>query len=390
MKVLVYAHRLEIGGTQTNAIELAARLRDSHGHSIVFHATPGPACELAEARSLDVVPAPDTDRHPSPARFRALERLVKAERPDLVHVWDWPQCFDSYASTQLLRQVPTLCTVMGMVVPSFIPRHLDTTFGTELLRDEARRKRIGRADLLEPPVDVEFNAPGRVDPHAVLATWGVRPEGTVLAIVSRLVDWMKLEGVVEAIRAVDQLEPTRKLTLLIVGDGPARPDVEKLAHSVNTRHGREVIVVPGPLADPRPAYAAADIMLGMGGSALRSMAFAKPLLVLGERGFSAVLDESTLPLFLHQGFYGVGDGSPPALLDQLGGLLGRPADWSALGQLGRQVVERRFSLDAAAARLNSYYAATSTRQGQPVRAIGEAVRTAAMVLGRALVPSRSD
>ena len=174
--------RLELGGTQTNAIQLAARMRDDYGHQILFHATPGPASQLAESRRLDVVPAPDAERHPSPARFRTLESLIRADRPDLVHVWDWPQCFDSYASTQLLRHIPTLCTAMGMIVPSFIPRHLDTTFGTELLRDEARRSRSGHVDLLEPPVDVEFNKPRAVHSTPLPAAWGVEEGSTVLAI----------------------------------------------------------------------------------------------------------------------------------------------------------------------------------------------------------------
>ena len=39
----------------------------------------------------------------------------------------------------------------------------------------------------------------------------------------------------------------------------------------------------GEMLDPRPAYAAADVVLGMGGSALRGMAFGKPLVVQGVR-----------------------------------------------------------------------------------------------------------
>ena len=50
------------------------------------------------------------------------------------------------------------------------------------------------------------------------------------------------------------------------------------------------------------------------------MAFAKPLVVVGERGFSRVLDEDTLPTFLHQGWYGLGDGRPDDLARS-----GRPA-----------------------------------------------------------------
>ena len=39
MKILVFAHHLEIGGTQVNAIEISAALRDLHGHDVVLFAT---------------------------------------------------------------------------------------------------------------------------------------------------------------------------------------------------------------------------------------------------------------------------------------------------------------------------------------------------------------
>ena len=66
--------------------------------------------------------------------------------------------------------------------------------------------------------------------------------------------------------------------------------------------GRDVVLVTGALLDPRPAYAAADIVIGMGSSALKGMAFGKPLVVQGEQGFWKLLEPATLPIFLAQGF----------------------------------------------------------------------------------------
>ena len=44
----------------------------------------------------------------------------------------------------------------------------------------------------------------------------------------------------------------------------------------------------------------------MGGSALRSLAFSKPLVVQGESGFWQLLTEATVDDFLWTGWYGVG------------------------------------------------------------------------------------
>ncbi|MDF2491460.1 MAG: glycosyltransferase, partial [Microbacterium sp.] len=70
-----------------------------------------------------------------------------------------------------------------------------------------------------------------------------------------------------------------------MGDGPARAEIEQRAAAVNAECGEGTVVVTGNLDDPRPAYAAADIALGMGGSALRALAYGAPLIVQGEHGF---------------------------------------------------------------------------------------------------------
>jgi hypothetical protein len=123
------------------------------------------------------------------------------------------------------------------------------------------------------------------------------------------------------------------------------------------------VVLTGQLADPRPAYAAADVMLGMGGSALRALAFAKPLVVQGECGFWSLLTAQTQPVFLRQGWYGVGsdvDGrvaGAARLAEILRPLLLDVDRRSELGQLGRDLVVGRFSLQAAAALLEQVYTA---------------------------------
>ena len=68
MKVLIYAHRFEVGGTQLNAIELAAALRDLHGYDVVLFATSGPMLKAAEGKRLRFLSAPDSRFHRSPAR----------------------------------------------------------------------------------------------------------------------------------------------------------------------------------------------------------------------------------------------------------------------------------------------------------------------------------
>ena len=97
---------------------------------------------------------------------------------------------------------------------------------------------------------------------------------------------------------------TAPVRLAIVGDGPAAAALQERAAHVNRRWGREVVKFVGPMHDPRPAYAAADVVLGMGSSALRALSIGRPVVVQGEDGFSKVFEPATLPYFCAHGMWG--------------------------------------------------------------------------------------
>jgi glycosyltransferase involved in cell wall biosynthesis len=383
MKVLVAAHRMELGGTQVLSVELAASIRDRHGVDVLYAATPGPASSLADDHALRLLPLSDATRHPTLTRVRELSRLAREQKVDLVHAWDWPQCFDCYPGAYLLQRIPMLCTLMPMVLPSFIPRQLPTTVGTEELAREARSKRFGWVELLEPTVDTVANAPGVADADSFRRRLGLRRDEMAVVIVGRLEYWLKFDSLVRAIEAADALAD-RPVRLVIVGEGSAAADIQARATRVNAVHGREVISLTGGMVDPRPAYEAADVVLGMGASALRALAFAKPLVVLGERGFSRIFDASTVDLFCDQGWYGLGDGVPDDLVGQIKCLLDEPESRAELGSLGRGLVLRRYGLVPATDRLYDAYRRAAEIDLSLSSDIAEGVRAAAMAMSRRL------
>ena len=121
MKVLVFPYQLVVCGTVVNAIDLGAALRDLHGHDVVLFATPGPMAALAEEKGLRLIPAPPARIHPSPARMRALRDVVRRERPDVIHAWDWYQCLDAYYVEHLRNGVPIVATDMEMTLIRLLP-----------------------------------------------------------------------------------------------------------------------------------------------------------------------------------------------------------------------------------------------------------------------------
>ncbi|MET0528056.1 MAG: glycosyltransferase, partial [Microvirga sp.] len=300
---------------------------------------------------------------------------------DLVHTWDWPQCLDAFFGLFLHNRTPLLATSMSMVVDRILPKSIPTTFGTPELLKKAVLSGRRRSHLLLPPVDVGHNSFDPEGAKLFRMTYGIMDGELLLVTVSRLVSWMKSESIRRTIQAVRILGKDMPISFAIVGSGDSFAELERLAVETNAHLGRSAVVMTGALLDPRPAYSAADIVVGMGSSALRGMAIGKPVVVVGERGFSAPFGGDTAELFYYQGMYGLGDGEHSA--DRLASdvrMLAASADQlPALGDFGRQFVLQHFSLGAISENLNRYCSLAVNAPPRTPELVLDGIRTAAVL-----------
>jgi len=378
VRLLVAPHDLGIGGSQINAIDLAAAAADA-GHDVIVYGKPGPLVERIEARGLEFVAARPLRYRPAPSRILQLARLARRRKLDLIHAYEWPPCLDAYFGAHLTGGVPLLCTVLSMSVSPYVPSSVPLVMGTAALAAEARRRHRAPVWALEPPIDTAADAPS-IDGAPLRRAFEIPDQEPLAVTVSRLALELKLDALVDAIDAVGELARELPLTLLIVGDGPADTALRARAEQINRRREREVVKFAGALADPRPAYAAADLVLGMGSSALRAMAIGKPVIVQGEGGFSKVFEPTSGDYFERHGFWGVGDGQPNGrrLAGQMRDLLANRTRLERLGDFGRETVTTRFSLRRAIEiQLDAYDALLERPQS---RRPGEAASAAARAL----------
>lgn len=359
MRILVYPHDLGIGGSQINAIDLAA-IHAEDGHDVVVYGIEGPLVDYIEHKGLPFVAARELRYRPAPSRIAQLTTIARERQLDVIHGYEWPPCLDAYFGAHLRVGTPVVCTVLSMAVSPLVPPSIPLIMGTEQLGELARQSRKN-VRVLEPPIDVDADNP-QIDGNAFRIEHGVAADELLIVTVSRLSIELKLDALVDVIDAVEALAATHPVRLIIVGDGDARNQLENRATGVNERCGRTTVSLAGGMSDPRPAYAAADVVVGMGSSALRAMAIAKPLVVQGEAGFSLPFSPETYSTFLWQGFWGIGDGGSGA--DQLAGyldpLLADPGHRTALGDFGRKTVVDRFSLRRAADFMEEVYEAVAS------------------------------
>lgn len=386
MRVLVYPHAMEIGGSQLNAVETGAALRD-RGHDVTVISRPGPLVETALQLGLGHIPLdPKSYRRPSPRAMTQLTQLVREQKFDVVHGYEWPPGVEAALGPGLRLGAPVLCTIYSMAVAPFLPHTLPLLVSTDNIRIRAEKAGFEQVTLVEPPVDVKANAPD-FSPGSFRADFGLDDRVPLLASVTRLTPELKLEGTLAACRAVGEIVAAgTPLQLVIAGDGPARAQVEEAAAAANGRANGTAVVLTGQLKDPRPAYAAADLVIGMGSSAERALAFGKPLIVQGERGFWELLTPDTAPVFLRQGWYGIGDdadrdASAMRLEKILLGLLGDRTAWPRLAKFGRTMAVERFSLEhVAAVHEGLYQAACAAARPSGARLAGDALHTGASLL----------
>jgi L-malate glycosyltransferase len=387
MKILVFVDRLIVGGVPINAIDLAACLRDRHGHDVVIYGTAGPAVRLAEEQGLRFIPAPVARTRPSLSRMRSLRRVVRSERPDLIQAWDWAACLDAYYIEHLCMGVPLMVSHSTMHLERLLPRSVPTTYMTPELIDHAAIARRLPVRLLLPPVNVVENAPGVANGDLFRRSQGLAPAEILIVTVSRLDNWIKAESLIRTIKVVKHLAKKLPIVFAIVGDGEARPELERLAAEANSEVGRRAVVLTGELLDPREAYAAADIVVGMGGSALRALAFAKPTVVVGKIGFARMFSPESAALFLYQGMYGSGDGTDNELTLSIQSLATDARLRVETGEFSRKFLVEHFSLEVVGAILDRFCAETAIHKSSKTRALGEGIRTAAIHAASHLLPA---
>ena len=356
--VLVQLNDLGLGGTQINAIDLAAELQSMGWSSIVVgfaeQAPQGPSVlDHAKKRGVDVHLSDTPTNSIRGALF--LARLARKHRARLVHVYSGLNSRSAYYGPSLLGRRPLVTTMYEMAIHPSEYEHTSLIVGTGYTAEKLAN-RPGPVQFISPPVDVHQDEYDPASAEKFIADWDLDPDTVHVIIVTRLTYVLKELSVRLSIEAMRDASMSG-FQLVIVGDGEAFEPLSALAAEVNAEVGRRAVVLTGALADPGPAYAATDISIGMGASAARALSFGRPLIVSGEFGLFETWDEQTGRKLQMDGFWSP-DSQPDAVAQLRHKLLALGPDSARraeLGDFGRAFAEENFSLEAGARTLSEVY-----------------------------------
>ncbi len=254
-----------VGGSQVRFTAVANRFGSRYRHLIVAMDGARAACQRL-APNLDVeYPAISVQRGATFANFRPFRRALRALRPDVLITHNWGSIDWAIANLPgLVRHV-----------------HLEDGFGPEERDNQlprrvlTRRLVLRRATVVLPSRTLEGLArdlwrlpPARLRyiPNGIdLARLDVARdpgrfpgEGPVIGAVAALRPEKALDRLVRAFAALDAFAARDAMParLVIVGDGPERPGLERLAVALGIA-GR--VHFTGHIADPAPLYGGFDV-----------------------------------------------------------------------------------------------------------------------------------
>ncbi len=314
---------LRTGGLENVVLRLVTHFESSLRQGVVTPSKTGPLA----GRFPDGVTVVAMGEQHRPDRFNAfrMARVFRRLRPEIVHTRNWT-CIDAILGARLAG-VPHVTLVSRFVTVS---RDLNRWLVDEVRIPERKVRTIYNG------VDTTRFTPG--DRVAARRTLDIPPDWSVVGTVGRLDPVKDQAGLIRAFAATTASRPS---VLLIVGDGPLRPELDALRRELGL--GERVRLL-GERQDIPQVLQALDCFVlpsvgeGISNAILEAMATALPVVATRVGGNVELVEDGETGLLVQVR-------QPEALVRALDCYLGDPAIARKHGAAARARAEREFGLE---------------------------------------------
>jgi glycosyltransferase involved in cell wall biosynthesis len=365
MNILVTYPWLDLGGAPNTSITLAKGLREL-GHNVFFLTRRGGIYEeRLLAAGIKVIDAPYGRfprhmHHLNHKAHRIMSRALDEHSIDIVHSFH-PQSYILSLFSAPRRNIPVFLTAVWYFDDFPLPGYpAGVLFVAEEFKDQGARRFGSRARIMEimpNRIDLEMFHPD-LDSSDFVRDRELPVEDWKIAFMSRI-DRTKINSLRNAITAIGIMSDRgRNVTLAIAGDGDMRTEIEAMAREINTRVGREAIILLGSITRTPEFLSWADIVFGIGRCAWEGMACEKPVIVVGENGIAGIVEQSSVDTLAYYNFAGRNRKEPadPSLLaDAVEGIMTDSQRYRTLASFAREYVIERYDYRAGAGKLEKMY-----------------------------------
>lgn len=347
---------MDIGGAETHIAELSAELV-RRGYDIIVASNGGayvPMLEKSGVRHF-VVPMNRRAVIPMVKSLFALRRIIRTERPDIVHAH---ARIPAFLCSILFRfmHFRFITTTHGVYNSGGIIGKLTSWGERSIAVSEDVKAYLVNSYGIDPDdvfLTVNGIATDRFSPDLsfpdIRPELGIAPSAHIICHVSRLDSASSLTAfkLIEAMPALSGYDST--LTLVIVGGGDVQDEIIRMAQHANKTLSRRAVIITGPRTDIDRILSACDVFVGVSRSALEAMACGKPVVLSGAQGHIGILSPEKIPLATETNFCCRGCALPTA--EKLTRDITRLFDYpetrrSFLGCCGRSLVMKYYSVGA--------------------------------------------
>ena len=306
---------------------------------------------------------------------RQIRRILKAQRFDIVHAHDPHSLTAAYLAGSHRRSALVIHRRVTFPLKRgrwALNRYRAASRLIAISRFVADR--MTEAGLDNEQIGIVYDGvelPHIVTPEAsremrqeTRRAWSIPEEDIVVGCVGYFVENKGQDALIRAWSSVLAKFPSTRL--LLVGDGPLRPNLENLARESGAESS---IIFAGFIENISAAYRAMDLfafpakMEGLGSSLLLAMAHGLPVVAADSGGVPEVVQDGSNGL-LARGM------EPEDYAKAICTLLESPARAAELGATARDTIEQRFTADRMVEGLiENYEKALSEAQEKPRRSI---------------------
>lgn len=366
MKILMVLMGLEIGGAETHVVELTKELV-KRGNEVLVASNGGVYEQQLREYGVEHIWAPLHRRDPKCMlkSLRILDRVIRREKPGLVHAHARIPGFLCGLLHKKLK-FPFITSAHWVFEVSPLLR-LMTDWGQRsvAVSEDIKQYLMDSYDYPEDQIHVTING---IDTDSFKPEEGSNElkaefalgNGPIVCTVSRL-DESREEASRKLIALAPELcKQVPDAQILIVGGGNCEDALRREAEEANRILGRNAVVMTGARTDVSRFVALCDVFVGVSRAALEAMSAEKPTILAGNEGYIGVVTPENLGAARESNFCcrGFSPIDQNVLLNDLIGLLtDSPENRRGLGQFGRTVILREYSV----ARMTDDYQAAYRR-----------------------------
>ena len=350
IKILHLIGQMERGGAERQLLYLTRVLRDRGWRQVVITFNPGDAWD--ERLVAIGVPVFGIPRHAiKPWRLWQLIQIVWRENADLIHSWSnhtniyayWLFGYSKLHRILSLRGNPTVDRYTGAPRRARVP--LSIYAGADCVISNSHRAlecakaagaRIRRSEVVGNIVIAQ----GRARAGQAFAVPRIVAAG----------DLIPLKAYEVLLRALGQLEG-EQFELMLAGEGPEKPRLQKLAEELGIRERVEFL---GSIDDVPTLFSSAHLLVhpsrseGLSNTILEAMAEGLPVVATNVGGTPEIIADGKT------GFL-VPPDRPDLLASKIGRLLQSPCLRAQLGKAGLESVGKRYNTEEVTTQYESIY-----------------------------------